>query len=128
MNFETEEERMLKRFEALKMQVEDRKLELVFLREKNKGWNGDPNMNAKNILQEYCQKFKYSIPKYWRIKTDGSLHAQIFTVSVIGKMGSYKSEEMKFTGVGRTTKFAEIKAAEKACDKLELKYRPIEEN
>ena len=61
---ETEEERVSRVFEKLK--DSGGQLKHVFLsnKAKNIGWKGDPNRNAKNILQEYCQKFNFPLPKY----------------------------------------------------------------
>ena len=92
---------------------------------KNVGWKGDPNRNAKNILQEYCQKFRYPLPEYNLIKTEGSSHEPWFIVAVIVEVGiNNKSEKLYLTGEGNAVIFAEFKAAEKACDMLELEYKP----
>ena len=90
---------------------------------KNRGWKGDPSRNAKNILQEYYQKFYYPLPEYKLIKKEEALHKPLFTVAVIGEVGkNLKTEDLYLTGEGPSRIYAELKAAEKACDMLGLKY------
>ncbi len=86
---------------------------------KNLNWKGDPSRNAKNTLQEYCQKFFYPLPEYKLIRKEGELLNPLFIVAVIGEVGiNYKTEKLYTTGEGRARVFAELKAAEKACDML----------
>ena len=90
---------------------------------KNVGWKGSHKRNAKNILQEYCQKFYYPLPEYKVINNDEPL----FTIGgVIGGVGiNYKSEELfTITSEAPSIFQAEFKAAERACDMLRLKYKP----
>ena len=94
---------------------------------KNIGWKGNPNQNPKNVLQEYCQKFYYPLPEYRLIKSEGPTYEPIYTVAVIGEVEiNHKVVSLYLTAEGSTIYLAEFKAAEKACDMLELKYRPIE--
>lgn len=94
---------------------------------KNIGWKGNPNQNPRNVLQEYCQKFYYPPPKYRLIKSEGPTHEPIYTVAVIGEVGiNDKDVRLYLTAEGSTKTLAELKAAEKACDMLELKYMPNE--
>ena len=96
---------------------------------KNVGWKGDPNRKAKNILQEYCQKFYYPRPKYKLIIKEGTPHDSLFTAVVIGEVGiNHKTEKLFLTGKGHSIIHAQYKAAEKACDMLGLKYKSDDDN
>lgn len=76
---------------------------------KNVNWKGDPNRNAKNILQEYCQKFHYPLPEYKIIRKEGELNNPLFTVAVIGEVRiNYKTKKLYLTGEGRARIFCRV--------------------
>ena len=96
---------------------------------KNEDWKGDPNRNAKNILQEYCQKFYYPPPEYKLIIKEGTPHDPLFTAVVIGEVEiNHKTEKLFLTGKGHSIIHAQFKAAEKACDMLGLEYKSDDDN
>ncbi len=81
------------------------------------------NKNAKNMIQEYCQKRSLPKPEYTLISKEGSDHEPIFTVEVSARVIINGKIEIKTAnGMGSTKKSAEIKAAEKICDILKLNY------
>jgi ribonuclease III len=79
-------------------------------------------VNAKNALQEYCQKLGYSLPTYEVVSKEGLEHKLLFTVEAIVKTSL---EEIRFTASSGTKKNAEILAAENICDKIGIEYDPI---
>lgn len=81
------------------------------------------NKNAKNVLQEYCQRRSLPIPKYKLISREGSDHKPTFAVKVsIQMIVEGEFEKQIALGKGNTKKTAEFKAAEKICDFLKLSY------
>jgi len=81
------------------------------------------NKNAKNVLQEYCQKNFLPIPEYDLISREGPDHKPIFTVEASARVIINGKIEIKTAnGMGSTKKAAEIKAAEKIYDILKLNY------
>ncbi|KKL65990.1 hypothetical protein LCGC14_2149440, partial [marine sediment metagenome] len=81
------------------------------------------NKNAKNVLQEYCQKKYVPNPEYDLISQEGLDHKPLFTVEAsVRVVINGKIQVEAADGIGTTKKAAEIKAAEKICDLLELNY------
>ncbi|MEE9379048.1 MAG: ribonuclease III domain-containing protein [Candidatus Lokiarchaeia archaeon] len=87
------------------------------------------NQNAKNVLQQLFQKEYKSpdlLPDYNDFDKEGPANEPTFTVrlnesiSIRGK--TYKLKVKEFAGKQR---IAEIKAAEKACDLIYLRYNKI---
>ncbi len=87
------------------------------------------NQNAKNVLQQLFQK-KYGsphiLPDYSDFDKEGPDNDPIFTVRLNESISiSGKKYELKVEGIGSKLKIAEIKAAEKACDLIFLRYNRI---
>lgn len=87
---------------------------------------GDPHKNAKNVLQEYCQKNFSPIPQYILKDQIGPDHRPQFTVDVIINIINLNGEKeiRNSEGKGFSKKEAEFKAAEKLCKELSLTYKP----
>ena len=84
---------------------------------------GQSNKNAKNVLQEYCQKLSLPIPKYKLISREGPDHKPTFNVEVsIQIYVDGKIENKIALGKASTKKTAEFKAAEEICGFLKLNY------
>lgn len=66
----------------------------------------------KTDLQEYCQGLNLSLPKYRVVKETGPDHQKTFEIDIIINNTAYGS------GVGRTKKEAEQRAAEEALKRL----------
>lgn len=66
----------------------------------------------KTDLQEYCQGFNLSLPKYQVVKETGPDHQKTFEIEILINNKTYGS------GVGRTKKEAEQRAAEEALKRL----------
>ena len=66
----------------------------------------------KTDLQEYCQGLNLPLPKYQVVKETGPDHQKTFEIEILINNKAYGS------GVGRTKKEAEQKAAEEALKKL----------
>ncbi len=73
------------------------------------------NKDPKTILQEYLQKYKISLPKYYVYNKKGKDHEKIFTVHC-------KINNKITKGKGKNKKKAEQIAAKKALLKLGLHY------
>ncbi len=71
--------------------------------------------DPKTILQEYLQKYKISLPKYYIFNKKGKDHEKIFTVHC-------KINNKITKGKGKNKKKAEQIAAKKALSKLGLNY------
>jgi ribonuclease III len=80
------------------------------------------HINAKNALQEYCQKLGDSLPTYKVVSKEGLEHKPLFTVEASVKTSL---EDIISSASALTKKNAEILAAEKICDKLEIEYHSI---
>ncbi len=80
---------------------------------KNKILNKINKKDPKTILQEYLQKYKISLPKYYIINKKGKDHEKIFTVHC-------KIKNKITKGIGKNKKKAEQIAAKKALIKLGL--------
>ncbi len=81
--------------------------------------------NAKNTLQELCQKQNLPLPEYEEVKREGPDHEPFFQVKVTAKLFN-KIPLLTYTAIGEGRKkgIAEIKAAEKLCDQIFLPYSP----
>ncbi|MGQ4874038.1 MAG: ribonuclease III family protein [Promethearchaeia archaeon] len=92
--------------------------------------------NAKSTLQEFCQAHKFENPEYVLIKKSGPDHKPTFLVEVRIKPGNNKlgfeeifgifSTDYKYysaRGKGTRKKLAELRAAEKLCEELDLDYQ-----
>jgi len=80
--------------------------------------------NAKNVLQEYCQKFGLPLPHYREIKREGLDHQLIFTVEVIVEiLIENKRVILNESAISLTIQKAEILSAQKICDQLKLNYK-----
>ncbi|MHA1672442.1 MAG: ribonuclease III family protein [Promethearchaeota archaeon] len=77
--------------------------------------------NAKSLLQELCQKQGANLPEYTEMERNGPDHKPIFRVEVSGVIFE---KSVSAIGEGSTKKIAQIKAAEKLCDRIFLKYIP----
>ncbi len=77
--------------------------------------NNKNKKDPKTILQEYLQKYKISLPKYYIYDKKGKDHEKIFTVHCKIKNNITK-------GQGKNKKKAEQIAAKKALIKLGLNY------
>ncbi len=75
----------------------------------------DTLKDAKTRLQEYLQSKQLGLPEYTVIKTIGTSHDQVFTVSC-----SIASLKLEFNGEGSSRKKAEQDAARKTLDQLPL--------
>ncbi len=82
---------------------------------KNKILNKINKKDPKTILQEYLQKYKIPLPKYYIINKKGKDHEKIFTVHC-------KINNKITKGIGKNKKKAEQIAAKKALIKLGLNY------
>lgn len=82
--------------------------------------------NAKNVFQEYCQKYGLALPHYHQIKKEGLEHQPLFTVEVIAEvLMEDKKEILNASAISLTKRKAEILSVEKICDKLKLDYKPV---
>ena len=82
--------------------------------------------NAKNMLQEFCQKQGLPIPTYSLIEREGSDHNPIFKVKVLAYINiNEPDKESSALGIGKTKKEAEKTAAEKLCDEICLEYTSV---
>jgi ribonuclease-3 len=83
--------------------------------------------NAKSLLQELCQKQNLPIPEYTLLERIGPDHDPVFRVKVsailFNRPPSWTYSEI---GEGKSKKIAELKAAEKLCNKVFLNYIPSE--
>ena len=88
-------------------------------------WKGEPSKDAKSILQEYCQKWGYSIPEYKEILHQEEIQSHHhYTVAVILEARiDNEDKELYLLGGGRSKKKAGFNAAEKACDIIGLEYK-----
>ncbi|MHA1339418.1 MAG: ribonuclease III family protein [Promethearchaeota archaeon] len=79
--------------------------------------------NAKNVLQELCQKTNNPLPTYELIKEIGPDHDKQFIVRVTAQI-RIGNQNNTFTaiGTGKSKKQAELNAAKKLCDKIYLPY------
>ncbi len=82
---------------------------------KNNILNKINKKDPKTILQEYLQKYKISLPKYYIYNKKGKDHEKIFTVHC-------KINNKITKGIGKNKKKAEQIAAKKALIKLGLNY------
>ena len=82
----------------------------------------DFSVDYKSHLQEWCQKKYKKNPHYKLTKETGLEHKKIFTVEV------WLETELFGTGYDHRKKQAEQMAAQSACEKLEIKVSPPEEN
>lgn len=87
------------------------------------------NQNAKNVLQQLFQKkygSSYILPDYSDFDKEGPDNSPIFTVRLNESISiNGKKFELKVEGIAGKLKIAEIKAAEKACDLIFLRYNKI---
>ena len=70
--------------------------------------------NYKSMLQEFTQAEYSMLPRYQLVKETGPDHAKNFTVKVM------LGDRVLGTGSGKSKKAAEMEAACKACEKLEI--------
>ncbi len=81
--------------------------------------------NAKNALQELCQKQNLPIPTYEEVTRTGPDHRPQFRVRlVLRPFARDPAAVYKATGEGLNRKAAEIQAAERLCDQIFLPYTP----
>ncbi len=81
--------------------------------------------NAKNALQELCQKQGLPIPTYEEATRTGPDHHRYFHVRLVLHPFARESTEIfEATGEGLTLTAAEIQAAERLCDQIALPYTP----
>lgn len=91
--------------------------------------------NAKSTLMEFCQEHSFSKPDYNTINKQGPVHDPLFKVRVIvsaeGNPNKFRTifklkpnQKLRvFTDeTGKKLKVAEMKAAQKICDKIGLAY------
>jgi len=81
--------------------------------------------NAKNTLQELCQKQNLPLPEYEELKRNGPNHEPFFQVKVTAKLFK-KQPFLNYSAIGEGRKkcIAEMKAAERLCDQIFLPYIP----
>lgn len=85
-----------------------------------------PTKNAKNALQEYCDKRRLPLPEYSVISKEGSDHKPQFNVEVrVAVLISEKKEIISASASASTKKRAEILCAEKICTQVKIDYTPI---
>jgi ribonuclease-3 len=70
--------------------------------------------NYKSMLQEFTQAEYTMLPQYQLVKETGPDHAKNFTVKVM------LGDRVLGTGSGKSKKAAEMEAACRACEKLEI--------
>jgi ribonuclease-3 len=81
--------------------------------------------NAKNALQELCQKQGLPPPKYDEVTRTGPDHNPLFQVRlVLHPFATDRIIEFEATGQGSTRKAAEIQADSHLCDQINLPYTP----
>ncbi|OLS13709.1 MAG: hypothetical protein RBG13Loki_2673 [Promethearchaeota archaeon CR_4] len=81
--------------------------------------------NAKNTLQELCQKQNLPLPTYTVLEHGGPDHKPFFKVQVTAYLfKDYPRQIFTATGEGRTKRIAEIAAAESLCEQIFLSYVP----
>jgi len=81
--------------------------------------------NAKNTLQELCQKQDLPLPAYEELERVGPDHNPYFRVQVtVLLFNTLPRRIFTATGEGRTKRIAEIAAAEDLCDQVFLPYVP----
>ena len=76
--------------------------------------NGTIATNYKSMLQEFTQAEYTMLPQYQLVKETGPDHAKNFTIKVM------LGDRVLGTGIGKSKKAAEMEAARKACEKLEI--------
>jgi len=82
-----------------------------------------PLKNAKSTLQEYSQQYLPNLlPEYTLIEKKGQDHDPVFTVEVRVYNPEHKNEFRCAIGTAKSKKTAELQAAKKMCDLLDLKY------
>lgn len=92
----------------------------------SKNGKSEISKNAKNVLQEYCQKLGLPLPQYRLIKKEGLDHQPLFTVGVIVEaLIEGKKETLDASAISPTIKKSEILSAEKICDQLKLDYKTV---
>jgi len=85
-----------------------------------------PSKNAKNALQEYCQKRSLPSPEYFVINKEGLDHKPQFNVEVrVTVLISEKKVMISAPASASTKKRAEILCAEKICIQVKIDYTPI---
>ncbi len=89
----------------------------LFFKKKTKLCLQQNKKDFKTILQEYLQKFKLQLPKYFVIKKEGKDHEKIFTVCCKIQIFSLKKLAK---GTGNNKKKAEQIAAKKILLKLKV--------
>ena len=75
-------------------------------------------INPKNTLQEYCQKNSLLVPDYILISEEGVPHDKFFEFEC--QIHLLDGQLISTRGFGKNKKAAEMDAAIKACQKLEL--------
>ncbi len=85
-----------------------------------------PVINAKNALQEYCQKLYLPLPKYSVINKEGLEHEPLYTVEVqVTVLIRDTNEILKEFASASNIKRAEILSAEKICNIIKLDYTTV---
>lgn len=85
-----------------------------------------PSKNAKNALQEYCDKRSLPKPEYSVINKEGLDHKPQFNVEVrVAVLISKKKVMISASATASTKKRAEILCAEKICIQVKIDYTPI---
>ncbi len=81
--------------------------------------------NAKNALQQLCQKQGLRIPTYEELPRTGPQHNRIYHVRLALRPFT-RDPDLVFeaTGQGSSLKEAEIQAAARLCDQIGLPYTP----
>lgn len=74
--------------------------------------------NAKNTLQEYCQKNKLPLPKYTILHEKGVPHHKTFLAEC--QIITADNRILREEGLGKNKKDSEKKAAMKLCKKLDI--------
>jgi len=88
--------------------------------------------NAKSVIQEYCQSKQFDL-RYYMTEKSGPDHDPVFTAEINLSPGYnrpefervFKTKEKPYVNEyanGRSKKHAEMRAAEKMCDRIGLKY------
>ena len=85
-----------------------------------------PTINAKNALQEYCDKRRLAKPEYSVINKEGLEHKPQFNVEArVAVLISEKKVIISASATASTKKRAEILCAEKICIQVKIDYTPI---
>ena len=83
--------------------------------------------NAKSMIQEICQKQGLPIPEYKLLHRSGPDHNPKFIVEIQVTLQKISgSTPLIAVGEGSSKKIAELNAAEKLCDLIDVHYIPSE--